>query len=310
MNVLHVDEASARAFLVRRLGYDVDRAEPVGEGNWSRAFGFVDGDRELVVRFGRHVDDFEKDRRASAFATPDLPVPATLDIGSAGDGWYAISERVRGEPLEELDADAWRAVLPSVLAGLGAVIATDIGSTTGFGVWDASGGAPFESWPAFFLAVIDDDPRSRVPHWRQALVDTGVGPTFERGVEVLASLVEATPPNVRSLGHADLINRNVLVADALVTGVFDWGCSLYGDPLWDAACLDFWAPWHPGLDAVGWRAAAMDHLAAVGVDLADADDRMRACQLHMGLDSLPYCVSIGRLDDAADVAARLGPLLD
>ena len=49
-------------FLIQRFGIDGDRRRVVGEGAWSRCFGFTLNGSELVIRFGRHVDDFQRDR--------------------------------------------------------------------------------------------------------------------------------------------------------------------------------------------------------------------------------------------------------
>jgi hypothetical protein len=57
-------------------------------------------------------------------------VPEVLEIGTALDGYFAISSRARGRPLESLDADAWRAVLPSLFGALDAMRAIDIAGET------------------------------------------------------------------------------------------------------------------------------------------------------------------------------------
>jgi hygromycin-B 4-O-kinase len=313
-----IDEAGARRFLAGWCGHGPGAVELVGEGEWSRCFAFTRDGRELVVRFGRHVDDFAKDRMAAAWSRSALPVPAVLDIGLAQDGWYAISERMHGEPLDQLDAAGWRAALPAVLNALDALRAIEP-PATGFGPWPpppvgASGSDPtsagFESWREFLLSAAGDgDPRQRTPVWRDELADAGLATAYDRAADLLTDLADAGPGN-RHVVHADLINRNVMVDGSRLTGVFDWGCSLVGDPLFDVAWLDLWAPWHPGLAAVGWRAAALAHLGDGGVDLTEAAERIAACQLHSALAGIPYCTSVGRFDEAVAVAARIAPLLD
>jgi aminoglycoside phosphotransferase (APT) family kinase protein len=44
------------------------------------------------------------------------------------------------------------------------------------------------------------------------------------------------------LRQAGLHDRNVLVADGMLTAVLDWSCSAYGDFLYDVAWLGFWSP--------------------------------------------------------------------
>ena len=110
----------ARDFLVEHVGADVSEVEYVGEGAWSRCFGYALGGNEYVVRFGRHVEDFERDRWASRFASRGLRVPQVVEIGEAFGAWYAISTRAHGAPLEQLDADA-RPVLATRACDLGVV---------------------------------------------------------------------------------------------------------------------------------------------------------------------------------------------
>ena len=65
----------------------------------------------------------------------------------------------------------------------------------------------------------------------------------ERELRALA----AGCPELRHVIHMDLLNRNVLVSEdgTRIEAVFDWGCSAYGDFLYDVAWFTFWAPWHP-----------------------------------------------------------------
>ena len=86
-----VNLSQARAFLASYLDAEPSEVALIGEGAWSRCFGFQRGDEELVIRFGNYLDDFRKDQLASAYAAPDLPIPQVLDVGIAFDGYYAIS---------------------------------------------------------------------------------------------------------------------------------------------------------------------------------------------------------------------------
>ena len=46
----------------------------------------------------------------------------------------------------------------------------------------------------------------------------------------------------------------MLVDGGRITAVLDWGCSLYGDFLYELAWMQFWLPWYPAMvkaDVVG-----------------------------------------------------------
>lgn len=303
-----VSVAQARGFLRVHHGHDIGPLELVGEGGWSRAFGYKVGERDLVVRFGGFVEDFEKDRLASTYASPALPVPDVVYIGPALGGHAAISTRAFGAPLESLDAEAWRAVLPSLEAALDAMRSADLAGATGFGLWDGMGRGPTRSWRSFLLSI-GDDREDRLPGWRGKLAAwPAEQAAFDASLVQLHSLVDACP-ETRSLVHGDLINGNVLVEGDMITSVFDWGCALWGDPLYDLACLSFWAPWHVGLDAIDIRGRVLDHWAEAGVHLADVDARLRCYWLHLALENIEYNAFLGHRSDAAATSERLSHVL-
>ncbi len=304
------DAAAASEFLRQHLGREVSQVEWVGEGAWSRCFGFEYRGRDLVVRFGRFLDDFENDRRAASFRSDALPIPEVIDIGTALGGYFAISSRAHGEPLESLDPAGWRAVLPSLFAALDELRSIDLSDTHGYGGWGSDRNAPHASWRDHLLAVDTDSPAQRTYGWRRKLIESPVGDDlFRAGHARLGELAGAVPAP-RSLVHSDLINRNVLVAEGRISAVFDWGCSLYGDFLYDVAWLEFWSPWFEALSALDVRSEALRHYAAIGLDVPDFDQRMRCCLLHIGLDHLAYNAHTGSLEDLLDVAKAVAALLD
>ncbi len=110
--------------------------------------------------------------------------------------------------------------------------------------------------------------------------------TFTWGFELLKQVVNDSIP--RCLIHGDLMNRNVLVDDAGIAGVFDWGCSCYGDHLYDLAWFEFWAPWHPELDIPYLRSELERRWRDVGYSPENQATRLQTCYLHIGLDHLAY----------------------
>ena len=74
-----VDVGQARSFLARHLSREPSELALIGEGAWSRSFGFRLDEEALVIRFGKHVEDFQKDQLAYAFAAPALPIPRVLE---------------------------------------------------------------------------------------------------------------------------------------------------------------------------------------------------------------------------------------
>lgn len=305
---MDVDIKQAQTFLADYLAMEPFDVALVGEGAWSRCFGFRRGAEELVIRFGRHVDDFQKDQRAYTYATPALPIPEVRAIGQAFDGYYAISTRAHGIPLEQLGASEWLAIVPAVAAALEALRTADLSATAGFGGWDIQGKAPNESWSSRLLSVNIDSPTHRTHGWRARLATSPAGDAaFTWGYDLLRQVVSDAVP--RCLVHCDLVNRNVLVDGDKISGVFDWGCSIYGDHLYELAWFDFWAPWYPQLDIQSLKMELARRWHEVGYAPHDKTSRLLACYLHIGLDHLAYNAYLGDWSALLATAARMQTLV-
>ena len=300
------------AFLKDRFrpGIEPGSVEPTGHGEWSRAFYFrvADG-AEYVVRFSALDEAFLKDRLASRFASPRLPMPRLLEVGPALDGYYAISERAHGEFIENRDAAAMQRLLPSLFEVLDACREADLSATTGFGVWGGDGVGRHASWRDALLSVAIDSPMNRIFGWQQQLPQSTVGQrAFEAAYRRLTTLLDACP-NHRHLLHSDLLYFNVLVQNDRISAVFDWGSSMYGDFLWDLAWFTFWQPWYRSWSALDLRQAARAHYSRIGLAVPNYAERMRCYELAIGLDGLAYQAYAGHLDDLAWTAQRLLGLL-
>ncbi|MEZ4634146.1 MAG: phosphotransferase [Caldilineaceae bacterium] len=246
-----VDESQAQGFLTAHFDPTITGVEHIGEGAWSRCFGFRRGDDDLVVRFGNYLDDFEKDQRAAAYATPDLPIPQVLAIGPAFGGHYAVSTRLRAST---------RSPERGRLAGDDPVHGGDAGSAApGRCSADQRMGRLGNRRSGGARAMVEPsaDGKCRFPErrsygWKQRLAQSPEdAETFNWGYDLLQRIVDDSIP--RHLYHADLMNRNVLVQDHKISGVFDWGCGCYGDHLYDLAWFEFWAPWYPDKDIAALR---------------------------------------------------------
>lgn len=282
----------------------------IGEGAWSRCFGFYHNGEELVVRFGKYIDDFEKDKHAYRYATPNLPIPELRDLGTYSDLYYAISTRVHGVPLESINTAQWRAVVPSLAAAMEAMRQADISSTSGFGGWGPDGNAQRRTWPERLLTVNEDNPEHRTYGWRKRLAESSPeGATvFTWGYNLLKEVVSDAVP--RSLLHCDLANRNVLVAENKISGIFDWGCSIYGDHLYELAAFTFWSPWHSQLDVPMLQAELEKRWHDAGYIPKDIEKRLWACYLHIGLEHIAYNAYLGDWHTLLETAERMKRLVD
>jgi hygromycin-B 4-O-kinase len=251
---------------------------------------------EMVIRFGRHLDDFQRDRIAARFAGRDLPIPQVIEIDEAFGAWYCVSTRARGTPLEQLDTMEWADVAPSVLTTLDALRRADITATTGYGSWNHAGNAPDGTWPDFLAAVTHDQPNSRTHGWKQRLIESPQGDRSFNDAYVQMLALAPAFPGPRSLVHNDLLNRNALVTDGRITSLFDWGCSIYGDFVYELATIVFWSPWYPAIEQIDIASMALDHYGDMGLEVPNFSDRLRCCALHIGLVHVGYNAFLGDLE--------------
>jgi hygromycin-B 4-O-kinase len=294
----------AQAFLAARFGGDAGDVAPIGRGEWSKAFAFRRDGRDYVIRFGAYQEDFLKDRFAIRFAGPALPIPPVVELGEALGGYYALSERVIGAYIDDVDEARMRTLLPALFAALDAARLADLSGTAGYGGWGADGTAPYPSWRATLVDVAGDRPGDRIHGWRERLAASAVGVApFDQAYERLLALAGCLPEE-RHLIHSDLLHFNVLVDADRITGVLDWGCAMYGDWLYDLAWFCFWQPWYPAWQHIDFQAEALRHYASTGLEVPLFDERLRCCQIHIGLAGLAYMAYAGNWTDLPETARR------
>ncbi|HXY93444.1 MAG TPA: phosphotransferase [Acidimicrobiia bacterium] len=280
------------------------------QGAWSRAFFFRRGDAHLVIRFAPWRVNFDKDRALARHATTDLPIPPVLEIGEGLGQHYAISERAFGTILEELDPGATERTLPALFRALDGIRVADVSDSTGAGVWSTDGRASHRTWHDYLTSPPPDPFSDTGDIWRSntAASRPAALPEFDAAHAELRGLVEPCP-EVRHLVHSDLLYGNVLAAHGRITAVFDWGCALVGDFLYDLAWLTFWAPWYPGLAAVDLRAAARQHYDVIGLDVPALDARVRCYEVRIGLSGQAYQAFVGEWDEFDATARRVREIL-
>jgi hygromycin-B 4-O-kinase len=162
-----VRDDDARRFVAEHFGSRVTDVRALAAGEWSRAYAMVLDAHRVVIRFGDHVEDFRKDRMVAVHGCSALPIPAVIEIGAAGDGYFAVSEQATGELLDGLDEAEMRAVLPGLLAALDAIRQIGVPGSRGYGIWAPDGVGPAASWPEALLAINQET--TRVRGWRAAL---------------------------------------------------------------------------------------------------------------------------------------------
>lgn len=279
--------AAHRDFLRERFGPSA-RITVMRPGEWSVVYSVKTADAELVARFGKYDEDFEKDAYVARHSSAMLPIPPILEWGPALDGFYAVAPRMSGEHIDGLDETRMRRVLPSLFAALDAMRAVDLTAASGYGGWRADGRTSHRRWREWLLGFFNEPATRGAPTWRELLHDRPtVVAAFEEGYARLVQMVDRCPEE-RALFHDDLVNRNVLVDGDRISAVLDWGSSKYGDFLYDIANLVFYRPWFPAWRNIDFAAEARAHYDAIGLAVPQFAERLRCYCLRLALDGVAY----------------------
>jgi hypothetical protein len=82
--------------------------------------------------------------------------------------------------------------------------------------------------------------------------------------------------------------------------LLDWGASIFGDFLYDVAVLTFWWPYYAekwgGIDI---RGEIERHYADIGLAVPSFRERLRLCELDIGVVHIAYQAAGGAFGNAA-----------
>ncbi|MCO5216260.1 MAG: aminoglycoside phosphotransferase family protein [Thermomicrobiales bacterium] len=190
-----------------------------------------------------------------------------------------------GRHLDTLSADELLATIPSLTAMLIAMRDIDTSDYDGYGSWDEEGNGLYPSFAAQLLDVANDSPNDRQQGWSDKLKLHPVSAeVFARGYEQLVSLTTYLSDD-RALIHVDTLNFNVNVERNRISGIYDWGCAMWGDPIYDLAWFKFWEPWYPQWADVHLADRLIQDVGILG---PHGNERLHSCLLHIALSHTRY----------------------
>jgi aminoglycoside phosphotransferase (APT) family kinase protein len=275
-----VEAETLRLFFARHKSADEQSLETIEGGEVSQAYFFNSQEGPRVLRINQHKEDgFRKDRLAHEHFSSDLvPVPAIIEIGTLANGtYYAVSERVSGKTLDKFSSKEIATLMPTVFRTLDAIHQTEpIGE--GYGFLDMDGKGQSSSWHEALEAEQEDRDRKDKP------TDT---PFFEQQTykhvrKVIKQYYRYCPSDICRLIHKDYGFGNTLCDGQHITGVIDWQSVSYGDPMYDVAWLDFWAP------KQGWAATIRQYYIEGNRLPEHFDERLACYQLIIAANCMSF----------------------
>ena len=227
-------------FLTEKYGSEPQWA-PIAEGMESRVLTFIWGDQQYILRVNPNQSGFQKDRWCfQQFHSEELPIPEILEIGSFSSHYaYCLSRRLPGITLEDSAIPTLQQLTPYVSQVWKVIHQSLLPSSEGFGPFNECGHATFSSWQSFLQSTI----RGKDQQWDHLFASNLLDATALQPVMHSYLRLTGHCPEERKLVHGDFGSNNVLTDGKKITGVLDWDCALYGDPLFDVAGSFFWSPW-------------------------------------------------------------------
>ncbi len=281
--------------------------EPVNQGCWSKTFTFKAKSSKYVIRLADSRDNYDRDRFAWRLAGDILPIPEIKKISkvSTSGDYYCISKYISGEYIEDLETSEMTELVPQILQLITQLKKVDLSKTARYGPFNSKGIGSFKSWKDFLLAIDHDSKNHTISGWSKKLRKSDRGQRlFEKGYIKLNELVKYCPNN-RYLIHSDLLHFNLLIKENRISAVLDWGCSKFGDFLYDLAWFTFWGDFHTNMQHIDFREEAKKHFKQEGIKVAEFEKRILCYEIHIALDSLAYTAWAGNWDDLDEVCIRL-----
>lgn len=301
-----LSDEQVRTLLSERFVAPQGELRAVEGGQIAQAIAFTASGQAYIIRINpATVPNFEKDVYVyHHYATPHVPIPPIYQLGTLGELSYAISPLMPGQNMTGLSPEETASYLPTLIATLDAIHASDVSDSRGYGAFDAQGIAPYPTWRAFITSIGDEHPPgSFYGNWHSLFAETFLErEVWERVHAAMLRLLDYCPEQ-RWLLHADYAFGNVLVQDGRITAVLDWANAMYGDFLFDIAWLDYGLPNHQILD----RYAA--YVAAQGRTIAHYQERLRCYRYLIALDSMRFYAKVGKEDEYMAIKAQILPTL-
>ena len=217
--------------VVRSNIYDIKEAST---GKIKKVYFFKAENNEYVIRFSKDNTEFEiESYLQDRFEKAKIPSPKVLNKGCYKDYNYAISEKLYGTQLCDLDKEEVESSLPSIMDTLKNIDSIDISFTLGYGWLNSNKNGQFKTFEEFLRNFFSKEIQGFWKDWYELFENS----FLEREVfmELYKKMIKLAPycEGKRYLVHSDFHYNNVLVSDSKVSGVIDWGGVSYLDYFFD-----------------------------------------------------------------------------
>lgn len=286
-----IDPEQVLSLLEEHFGKPASQFTPITAGLIARTFSFRVEDQDYIIRFqGGHIPiHYEKEKYIyEHYASPRIPIPPIVHLGSLHDVPFAISPKLPGQAHDRLSPQEYRQALPSVVETLFAIHQVNVRDRPGYGVFDGAGTGLWTSWQGFLSIIRDEEPEwDFYGKWHTLFENSFLErDLFDRIYDRMVRLLDYCPED-RYLVHGGYGFGNLLIHEGKVSGVLDWIDAKYGDFVYDIAWLDFWMRRNQGQQLYA------EYAAGHGMSIPDLPERLLCYKCYIALDGLRFNAKVG-----------------
>ncbi len=295
-----IDEKEVLLFLQKNIDPQITSLEFLKGGEMSQAFSYASSEKDYVIRLYKNDEAFKKDKFAyDNYSSVKLSIPKVYEIGKFSETlYYCISSLIKGTILDLLSFELQGKMIDKELDIMHAIHNTKVVGN-GYGWWDENGNGTYTSWNNYILHKKDEIYSNWEMLYKNSFLEKEMIDIIYQEINKLVAFL----PENRYLVHADLGWSNEISDNTNITGVFDWGNSVYGDFLYDVSFKHFWSSDSQFLQRY------LDSLDKNEFNLKHVEERTRCYLLHIGLGVLGFFAESGQKDKYDKNKKRIEGLL-
>jgi len=230
-------DSEIEAFLNNYHTTDISQLDRILSGNHSQAHSYCSNHESYVLRVSTDNYGYLKDQLVFKKLTDEsIPVPYILDIGIIKEEvHFCISKKIEGDSVrDQYNRDDYSSFKQqseyieriSNIAPMG----------EGFGQWNPEGHASKGTIKEYTDRVFNKHDWAAYKQF--SYFDADFALEMKDKLDGLISY----SANVRELVHGDFGNDNIIIGNAKIKGIIDWGNSYYGDHFFDVGRIVLYCP--------------------------------------------------------------------
>lgn len=277
---------------------------PIRSGNVKSVYFFKQNDTDYIINFSKNDIGIEQSNCLTELLLKNnIPTKRIIKSGFYKESYYTVSTKILGETLKTLNSNELNNIMPDLVEIITKVHLVDLGKSNGFGWIDNKGNGKYRSNKAFLEGFFSEYQDGYWKNWydlfESTFLDREVFFDLYDEMIFLSKYCEGT----RYLVHGDFHLGNIISKETQITGIIDWDNVMYGDFMFDIACMQMSLPEYKITDVF------KDYYKTYNIKVPYFDERFKCMSLCRGLDSLRFFSKHGQKKSYDSVLSYLKSIM-